>query len=244
MSVVLDTKIDIRKIVQAVDGYEHLRSVLVFPLKRLAEGIENKENFFLGNEFNSGDIDGAFGFNISENPSRCAVVWASGYSTQFSLYADTYDENYVDHYAVLGLAILMQHSPTDGRARPAKNLILMARDKALGFIKSQPEVVRQSYELVSEQLEAYKSKVEQEAKRLKDSVEELERKQREELEAYKLKVNSELALLKESVSERSIEAKYLELAYTKEQRKANKARASAIRLKARTMSFLDKRSIR
>lgn len=32
--------------------------------------------------------------------------------------------------------------------------------------------------------------------------------------------------------------------YTKEQRKANKARASAIRLKARTMSFVDKRSIR
>lgn len=83
--------------------------------------------------------------------------------------------------------------------------------------------------------------------------EDLEREEQEGLRRLEERYESEKARLKKNFEdEQSTAAQSLTisnisreaLAYTEEQRKANKARASAIRLKARTMSFVDKRSIR
>ena len=83
--------------------------------------------------------------------------------------------------------------------------------------------------------------------------EDLEREEQEGLRRLEERYESEKARLKKNFEdEQSTAAQSLTISnisreaftYTEEQRKANKARASAIRLKARTMSFVDKRSIR
>lgn len=221
MSVVLDTKIDITKIMKAVEGFEKFRPVLFLGPDKLAPGIQKKENFFFEKEIDVGDLDSIFGFKIAENPVRWALVWGGGYSTQLNLYADVYDLRYVDHYAALGLMVVMQCCEPSALTRQSGNLIMKAREKASELIRSQPDRLEQDFWVVSEQLALYKERL--------------------KLDADRLEADAEA--LRKSIGEK-LESRRLELRYTEEQRKANKARASAIRLKARTMSFVDKRSIR
>lgn len=111
-----------------------------------------------------------------------------------------------------------------------------------------------------------KSRLRAKRQELEAALEELKAREISEPEALEKKEQEDLKLLEErQASERTSLGKRLEseqralsiatqknpssfdreaFAYTEEQRKANKARASAIRLKARTMSFVDKRSIR
>lgn len=212
-----------------------------------------------------GDLNSFFGLNIEFNPHLWALVWGGGYNVQFNLYADTYDEKCVNVFASLGLVVLLCRCERNHRTLQAAKLILKARDKALLLLRTQPKKAepRPREELLRLELESLAAQMASQQEAAKKDYEKLKLEQATRrtqlLESLADSDKEELERLKEAIQERQevleerlrvlentnpLEIQSSELAYTKEQRKANKARASAIRLKARTMSFVDKRSIR
>lgn len=222
MKPALSLQIDVRKIIENHEDYRLFSFVNENTAEQFANGLNLSYDELDCSSFDHfGDLDQFFELKIKENPVRWAVVWGCGYSTQFSLYADTYDEKCVDVFASLGIAVLLFRCRRDERTRCAANLILKARSNAIGLLRTQPERIGPNYEGSASKLDAF----------------------RHSLEAEIAALEAQAKVLKESIPEK-LEAKRQELYYTKEQRKANKARASAIRLRARTMSFVDKRSVR
>lgn len=128
------------------------------------------------------------------------------------------------------------------------------------------EELKHCCELLSRELAYLPARLEEDKRTLKARSEASKLDLKKRLEALEKKEQEDLKLLEEKqASEKTSLEKRLEseqralsiatqedpssfdreaLAYTQEQRKTNKARASAIRLKARTMSFVDKRSFR
>ena len=123
---------------------------------------------------------------------------------------------------------------------------LKARSEASKLdLKKRLQVRRQELESALEELRAReKSEAEALEKKEQEDLRRLEEKQSSEKKSLERRLESEQQALSIANQEDPSSVDREALAYTQEQRKANKARASAIRLKARTMSFVDKRSIR
>lgn len=123
---------------------------------------------------------------------------------------------------------------------------LIARSEAMKLdLKSRLRAKRQELEAALEELKAREiSEPEALEKKEQEDLKLLEEKQASERTHLEKRLESEQRALSIATQTNPLSFDRETLAYTQEQRKANKARASAIRLKARTMSFVDKRSIR
>lgn len=123
---------------------------------------------------------------------------------------------------------------------------LIARSEARKLdVKSRLRAKRQELEAALEELKAREiSEPEALEKKEQEDLKLLEEKQASEKTSLEKRLESEQRALSIATQEDPSSFDREALAYTQEQRKTNKARASAIRLKARTMSFVDKRSFR
>ena len=130
---------------------------------------------------------------------------------------------------------------------------LKARSEASKLdLKKRLQVRRQELESALEKLRASleelrareKSEPEALEKKEQEDLRRLEEKQASEKTSLERRLESEQQALSIATQEDPSSVDRESLAYTQEQRKANKARASAIRLKARAMSFVDKRSFK
>lgn len=266
MSVRFDLEIDVRKIIQCHETHWDFTFATELAPDELMKAFErSKEEIDFKEVDRFGDLNSFFGLNIEFNPHLWALVWGGGYNVQFNLYADTYDEKCVNVFASLGLVVLLCRCERNNRTLQAANLIMKARDKALLLLRTQPKKAEPpSLEAVAElELKKLASQMASLPEENKNDYEKLKLKQKlhrfQTLKLLEEQEKDELENFMDLVQEREealegalsnledpvfLESKRQELVYTEEQRKANKARASAIRLKARTMSFVDKRSIR
>lgn len=124
---------------------------------------------------------------------------------------------------------------------------LLARSEAVKLdLKSRLRAKRQELEAALDELKAREiSEPEALEKKEQEDLKLLEERQASEKTSLEKRLESEQRALSTIATQKNPSSFDREaFAYTEEQRKANKARASAIRLKARTMSFVDKRSIR
>lgn len=123
---------------------------------------------------------------------------------------------------------------------------LIARSEAVKLdLKSRLRAKRQELEAALDELKAREiSEPEALEKKEQEDLKLLEERQASEKTSLEKRLESEQQTLSIATQKNPSSFDREAFAYTEEQRKANKARASAIRLKARTVSFVDKRSIR